>query len=103
MGSCLGLALIRGMEERVPKRKAVPRAIPEKPHYAPFLHDLVQDGRAARGRSSGAVEVVASLAVEVVGRRRASRAGAVVEVHSPIPPYVGTSSFCRAWRTFPGA
>ena len=67
MGSCLGLALIRGMEERVPKRKAVPRAIPEKPHYAPFLHDLVQDGRAARGPSSAVAAAAASSEVEVVG------------------------------------
>ena len=67
MESCLGLASTSETGELAPKRKAVPRAIPEKPHYAPFLHDLVQDGRAARGPNSAAAAAAASSGAEVVG------------------------------------
>ena len=99
MGSCLGLEMTREMEERVLKRKAVPRAIPEKPHYVPFLHDLVRDGRAAPGRSSAVAAAAASLEVEVVGRRRASRAAVVVAVRLRTRRSAGTSSFYKEWTT----
>ena len=103
MGSCLGLALIRETVELEHSQKAVPRAIPEKPHCAPFLHDLVRGGRAARGRSSAAAAAAASLEVEVAGPHQVLPEVAVVEVHLRTRRSAGTSSFYKEWTTSRGA
>ena len=99
MASCLGLVLINAMEELERRRRVARRAIPEKPLYVHFLHDLVRGGRAARGRSSAVVAAAASLEVEVVGRRRASREAAVVEVRLRTRRSAATSSFYKEWTT----
>ena len=87
MGSCLGLGLTNETVERARNLKVVPLATQEKLLYAPFLHDLVRDGRAAPGPSSAAAAAAASLEVEVAGRRRALPEAAVVAVHLRTRPY----------------
>ena len=103
MGSCLGLGLTNETVERARNLKVVPLATQEKLLYAPFLHDLVRGGRAARGRSSAVAAAAASLEVEVVGRRRASREAAVVEVRLRTRRSAATSSFYKEWTTSRGA
>ena len=103
MGSCLGLGLTNETVERARNLKVVPLATQEKLLYAPFLHDLVRDGRAAPGPNSAAAAAVACLEVGVVGPHLESREAAVVEVRLRTRRSAATSSFYKEWTTSRGA
>ena len=99
MESFPGRESTSGTVERAHRVKVAPPAIRAKPLYVPFPVVLVRGGKAARGRSSAVAVAVASSAEAAAARRRASRAGVAAVRPSPMPPYVGTSSFYKEWTT----